>query len=65
MGDGAYIGTVPVPMSKEDERTIALAGNDVVARQVPHGTRTIDINDARAVADAVLDHLSRVRSGQV
>ena len=24
MGDGAYIGTVPVPMSKEDERTIAL-----------------------------------------
>ena len=48
-----------------DERTIALAGNDVVARQAPHGTRTIDINDARAVADAVLDHLSRVRSGQV
>ena len=24
LGDGAYIGTVPVPMSKEDERTIAL-----------------------------------------
>ena len=24
MGDGAYIGTVPIPMSKEDERTIAL-----------------------------------------
>ena len=24
MGDGAYIGIVPVPMSKEDERTIAL-----------------------------------------
>ncbi len=24
MGDGAYIGTVPVRMSKEDERTIAL-----------------------------------------
>ena len=26
LGDGAYIGTVPVPMSKEDERTIALLG---------------------------------------
>ena len=24
LGEGAYIGTVPVPMSKEDERTIAL-----------------------------------------
>ena len=24
LGNGAYIGTVPVPMSKEDERTIAL-----------------------------------------
>ena len=24
LGDGAYIGTVPVPMSKEDERIIAL-----------------------------------------
>ena len=24
LGDGTYIGTVPVPMSKEDERTIAL-----------------------------------------
>ena len=24
LGDGSYIGTVPVPMSKEDERTIAL-----------------------------------------
>ena len=24
LGDGAYIGIVPVPMSKEDERTIAL-----------------------------------------
>ena len=24
LGDGAYIGSVPVPLSKEDERTIAL-----------------------------------------
>ena len=34
LGDGAYIGTVPVPMSKEDERTIALLEKlPIVAKQ--------------------------------
>ncbi|MDM8274903.1 cyclic pyranopterin monophosphate synthase MoaC [Enorma phocaeensis] len=41
-----------------DEHTIALACNDVVARQAADSVRTVDINDARAVADLVREALS-------
>ncbi|WP_239284797.1 cyclic pyranopterin monophosphate synthase MoaC [Collinsella sp. An2] len=41
-----------------DEGTIALACNDVVARQAPRGTRVVDINDAHAVADLVREALA-------
>ena len=41
-----------------DEHTIALACNDVVARQAADSVRTVDIDDARAVADLVREALS-------
>lgn len=40
-----------------DERTLALACNDVVARQTPRDVTTVDINDAHAVVDVVMGWL--------
>lgn len=42
-----------------DDKTVCVACNDVVARQVPRGVAAIGIDDARGVASAVMRWLDR------